>query len=102
MTIPSADELFDLLGPEPEPAPTVAWAHQAKEFDEHKDDRCRALLWSMRTGKSKAVIDKAEYQFGEGAIEGPAEDAPRLSAGARHGRHFGEVRFGSLRLIAAP
>lgn len=76
MTIPSADELFDLLGPEPEPAPTVAWAHQAKEFDEHKDDRCRALLWSMRTGKSKAVIDKAEYQFGEGAIEGVIVLAP--------------------------
>jgi len=34
------------------------------------------LLWSMRTGKSKAVIDKAEYQFGEGAIEGVIVLAP--------------------------
>jgi hypothetical protein len=75
VTTLSADELLELLGPEPE-TPRVAWAHQAKEFDEHKDDRCRALLWSMRTGKSKSVIDKAEYQFGEGAIEGVIVLAP--------------------------
>jgi hypothetical protein len=50
--------------------------HQAKEFDEHKNDRSRALLWSMRTGKSKAVIDKAEYQFAEGGIEGVIVLAP--------------------------
>ena len=68
------DELLELLGPEP--ATQVAWAHQAKEFDEHKNDRFRALLWSMRTGKSKAVIDKAEYQFSEGAIEGVIVLAP--------------------------
>lgn len=66
-------ELLDLLGPEPQ---KVAWAHQEKEFSEHKDDRFRVLLWSMRTGKSKAVIDKAEYQFGEGNIEGVIVLAP--------------------------
>ena len=76
MPIPSDDELLELLGPEPEPAPLVAWAHQAKEFDEHKNDRFRALIWSMRTGKSKAVIDKAEYQFSEGNIEGVIVLAP--------------------------
>lgn len=52
------------------------WAHQEKEFDEHRDDRCRALLWTMRTGKSKAVIDKAEYQFANGNIEGVVVLAP--------------------------
>jgi hypothetical protein len=52
------------------------WAHQAREFDEHKDDKCRALLWTMRTGKSKAVIDKAEYQFAKGNIEGVVVLAP--------------------------
>ncbi len=73
MTILSDDELFDLLGPEPIKAP---WWHQAKEFEEHKDTKCRALLWSMRTGKSKAVIDKAEYQFEQGNIEGVILLAP--------------------------
>ena len=68
------DDLAELLGPEP--AKMVSWAHQQKEFDEHRDDRCRALLWSMRTGKSRAVIDKAEYQFSKGAIEGVIVLAP--------------------------
>lgn len=74
----SEDDLLELLGPEPAPAPAsvVAWSHQRKEFEEHRDDRCRALLWSMRTGKSKAVIDKAEYQFSKGAIEGVIVLAP--------------------------
>jgi len=69
----SDEELLDLLGPEPEPAP---WAHQAREFDEHRDDRCRVLLWTMRTGKSKAVIDEAVYQFDQGNIEGVLVVAP--------------------------
>ncbi len=73
MTTLSADEWLDLLGPEPVRVP---WAHQAKEFDEHKDSKIRALLWSMRTGKSKAVIDKAEYQFAKGNIEGVIVLAP--------------------------
>jgi hypothetical protein len=67
-------DLEELLGPEP--AARVAWAHQDREFNDHKDDRFRALLWSMRTGKSKAVIDKAEYQFSKGAIEGVIVLAP--------------------------
>lgn len=66
-------ELLDLLGPEPEVA---QWWHQEREFSEHRDDRSRALLWTMRTGKSKAVIDKAEYQFERGAIEGVVVLAP--------------------------
>jgi hypothetical protein len=52
------------------------WVHQAKEFAEHRDDKCRALLWTMRTGKSKAVIDKAEHQFAQGNIEGVIVLAP--------------------------
>jgi hypothetical protein len=67
-------DLAELLGPEP--AKQVQWAHQKKEFDEHKDDRFRALLWAMRTGKSRAVIDKAEYQFAQGNIEGVILLAP--------------------------
>ena len=73
MTILSDDELDELLGPEPVKPP---WAHQDREFEEHKDDRCRVLLWTMRTGKSKAVIDKAEYQFAQGNIKGVIVLAP--------------------------
>lgn len=69
----SADELAELLGPEPV---LVDYEHQAREYRDHRDDRCRALLWSMRTGKSKAVIDKAEYQFANGNIEGVIVLAP--------------------------
>lgn len=72
MTIPSDDDdWLDL--PEPVKAP---WVHQDREFNGHKDDRCRALLWTMRTGKSKAVIDKAEHQFAKGEIEGVVVLAP--------------------------
>jgi hypothetical protein len=67
------NELLEFLGPEPE---MPWWAHQVKEFEEHKDSKIRALLWSMRTGKSKAVIDKAEYQYSQGNIEGVIILAP--------------------------
>jgi Mesyanzhinovviridae DNA helicase len=73
VTIPSADELAELLGPEPQPAP---WLHQEKEYEEHRNDRCRVLLWTMRTGKSKAVIDKAEWQYAGGNIGGVILLAP--------------------------
>lgn len=73
MTTLSEDELLELLGPEPVKTP---WIHQEREFNEHRDDRCRALLWTMRTGKSKAVIDKAIYQYDQGNIEGIIVLAP--------------------------
>lgn len=73
MPILSDEELLDLLGPEPIKLP---WSHQVREYDEHRDDRYRALLWTMRTGKSKAVIDKAVYQYGQGNIEGVIVVAP--------------------------
>lgn len=77
MSDASDDDLFDLLGPEPDASPiNGAWAHQAKEFDEHRNTRARALFWSMRTGKSKSVIDKFTHQFDEGEIEGVVLIAP--------------------------
>lgn len=39
------------------------WRHQAEEFERHRDDEARALLWQMRTGKTKAIIDLACYHF---------------------------------------
>lgn len=41
---------------------------QLKEFKEHRDKKRRALLWQMRSGKSKAAIDLAEYLFHKGEI----------------------------------
>ncbi len=44
------------------------YKHQKKEFDKHKDDYARALFWQMRTGKSKAMIDAADYLYATGKI----------------------------------
>lgn len=38
------------------------YRHQQEEFDRHKDDDARALLWQMRTGKTKAVLDAVCYR----------------------------------------
>jgi len=45
------------------------YKHQQTEFDQFKDSKARALLWQMRTGKSKACIDLANYQFEKGHID---------------------------------
>lgn len=55
---------------------TQPYRHQAKEFDEHKNDPARALLWQMRTGKTKVMIDTAAYQFCQGAVTGVLILAP--------------------------
>lgn len=36
-------------------------AHQLKEFNLHKDTKAKALLWYMRTGKTKSCIDLFSY-----------------------------------------
>ncbi len=70
-------DLNELLGIGlPMPAVRKDWAHQAEEFKRGREKRARALFWSMRTGKSKAVIDKFSYQFGRGRIEGAILLAP--------------------------
>lgn len=53
------------------PWPRTPWAHQQKEWDEHRDDDARALLWQMRTGKTRSTIDVAMYRrFIKGDIDG--------------------------------
>lgn len=52
------------------------WPHQDKEYRIGRDKRARALLWPMRSGKSKACIDKMCYQFSKGNIEGGLILAP--------------------------
>lgn len=51
-------------------------AAQKKEFELHRDKDRRALLWRMRSGKSKAIIDLAEYVFHEKGITGVVILAP--------------------------
>lgn len=55
---------------------TKDWPHQAREFKIGRNKRARYLIWPMRSGKSKACIDKACYQYGEGTIEGVIVIAP--------------------------
>ena len=38
---------------------TEPYRHQYLEYEDHADKSSRALLWSMRTGKTKAIIDSA-------------------------------------------
>ena len=51
-------------------------AHQWREFVEHKDDDARALLWTMRTGKTKATLDLACYRRQKGDIQAVLVIAP--------------------------
>lgn len=51
-------------------------AHQWREFIEHKDDDARALLWTMRTGKTKSTLDLACYRHKKGDITGVLVLAP--------------------------
>lgn len=42
---------------------TSPWAHQYAEFEKHVASPARALIWQMRTGKSKITIDTAASHF---------------------------------------
>jgi SNF2 family DNA or RNA helicase len=53
-----------------------SWAHQEREYKLGRSKRSRALFWSMRTGKTKAVLDKACFQHSKGNIEGVIVLAP--------------------------
>jgi SNF2 family DNA or RNA helicase len=55
---------------------TPQWAHQKKEYDEHRLDPARAWLWQMRTGKSKQAIDNACYLYEAQEIGGVLIVAP--------------------------
>ena len=57
-------------------AHTTRWHHQAVEFEKNRDRRSRALIWPMRSGKSRACIDVACHQFKQRKIEGAIIIAP--------------------------
>ena len=50
--------------------------HQLEEFEKYKEAPARALLWQMRSGKSKAVIDIFAWQFCQQNITGVLIIAP--------------------------
>lgn len=52
------------------------WKHQAREYLIGRDKRSRALIWPMRSGKSKTCIDKACYHLNHGRIAGVIVIAP--------------------------
>lgn len=52
------------------------YRHQQDEWDRHRDDDARALLWQMRTGKTKATLDLACYRWAKGDIKAVLVIAP--------------------------
>ncbi len=52
------------------------WDHQFAEFILYSGEKARGLFWSMRTGKTKAIIDLATYLTAKGEITGMIVVAP--------------------------
>lgn len=50
--------------------------HQLRELLDYADAEARAKAWFMRTGKSKAAIDKGAYLFAKGRIDAMLIVAP--------------------------
>lgn len=55
---------------------TFPYDHQLREFEESCDLQMRALLWQMRTGKTKVVIDTACHLSLKGEIDAVLIIAP--------------------------
>ena len=58
------------------PFKTKPYTHQEKEFKLYKDFESRALIWQMRTGKTKAMIDLACYLWTRCEIDAVIVVAP--------------------------
>lgn len=52
------------------------WDHQAREIEDRWFEKARALLWSMRTGKSRTMIKTADKLHRHGDLEGVLILAP--------------------------
>ncbi len=52
------------------------WKHQAAEVEAHGRDRARGLLWSMRTGKTRPIIESARRLRESGEVTGLLVIAP--------------------------
>lgn len=55
---------------------TTPYAHQRREFELHGLDKARALLWQMRCGKTKLIIDSACALYKKGEIDAVLVCAP--------------------------
>lgn len=55
---------------------TTPYIHQLLEFEASCDEKSRALLWQMRTGKTKVTIDTACHLFLRGEISAVLVIAP--------------------------
>ncbi len=55
---------------------TPPYLHQLREFEASADLSARALLWQMRTGKTKVVIDTACHLAREGRVDAVVVIAP--------------------------
>lgn len=55
---------------------TKPFEHQIREFEAHAEAPARAMAWTMRTGKSKATIDRACHLYKAGKIDGLLVFAP--------------------------
>lgn len=57
--------------------PRDPWKHQEQEWDLHRDADARALLWQMRTGKTRSTVDVAFHRhFDRGDVDGLLVLAP--------------------------
>ena len=59
---------LDFSTPEPRMR-TEPYRHQLEEYNFHYEDPARALIWQMRTGKTKVIIDSACRLYLEGKID---------------------------------
>lgn len=55
---------------------TAPYDHQFMEFESFVEEHARAKAWTMRTGKTKAAIDKACHLYKIGEIDGVLIFAP--------------------------
>ncbi len=68
------------------------YRHQDREFELHRDDPARALIWQMRTGKTKAMVDLflsngfTYFDTAYGYIDGKSEEAARTCIVDRYPR----------------
>jgi hypothetical protein len=53
------------MGREDFPFRLPPYQHQWDEFSRHRDDDARALLWTMRTGKTKSILDTVCYRYSD-------------------------------------
>lgn len=61
--------------PEVDPA-KPRWAHQLEELERHGLKKARGLLWGMRTGKSRVIVDSSNALRDGGKIRGGLIFAP--------------------------